>query len=198
LEKIQVPKLWTLGEAYFVPKGQNSTGLEDFREISLLDVEGKIFWSIVAKRLTSYLLNNECINPNGQKGGVPGYSGCLEHTSAIRQIIKEAKSNKITLAVVWLDLAKAYPIVPHQLIKRALEHYQEHMDSLKIRFTVGKFTTKWQRLEKGIMAGCTISVFLFMAAMNLLLKAGEMYSSVEVLRQMMEQDTLIAGLSWTM
>ena len=62
-----------------------------------------------------------------------------------------------------------------------MEHYQvpaevvnlvmSHMDSLSMRFTVGNFTTKWQRLEKGIMAGCTISVVLFVAAMNLLLKA---------------------------
>ena len=34
--------------------------------------------------------------------------------------------------------------------------------------------TKWQKLEKGIMAGCTISVVLFVAAMNLLLKAAGM------------------------
>lgn len=47
-----------------------------------------------------------------------------------------------------------------------------HMDSLKMRFTVGNFTTKWQRLEKDIMTGCTISVVLFVAAMKLQLKAG--------------------------
>lgn len=102
----------------------------------------------------------------------------------ISQIIKEAKRNKSTLSVVWLDLAKAYPNVPHQLICKSLEHYQvpsevvklvmAHMDSLQMRFSVRDFTTKWQRLEKGIMAGCTISVALFVAAMNLLLKAGGM------------------------
>lgn len=43
-----------------------------------------------------------------------------------------------------------------------------HMDMLKMKFTVGNCTTKW--LEKGIMAGCTISVVLFVAAINLLLK----------------------------
>lgn len=49
-----------------------------------------------------------------------------------------------------------------------------HMDVLQMRFTRGSVTTKWQRLEKGIMAGCTISVVLFIAAMNLLLKLGGM------------------------
>lgn len=176
------PSLWTLAEGCFVPKELNSTSLDQFREISLLDVEGKIFWSIIAKRLTTYLIANEFIDPSVQKGGVPGYSGCLEHTAAISQLIREAKRNNSTLAVIWLDLAKAYPSVPHQLIRKALDHYQvpsevtklvmDHMCSLQMRFTVGNITTKWQRLEKGIMAGCTISVTLFIAAMNLLLTAG--------------------------
>lgn len=122
-KKKQEPWLWTLAEGCFVPKELNSSGLNEFREISLLDVEGKISWSIIAKRLTSNLLTNGYVDTSVQKGRVPGYSGCLEHTSAISQIIKEAKSNN-TLSVVWLDLAKAYPSVPHQLIQNALEHYQ--------------------------------------------------------------------------
>ena len=47
-----------------------------------------------------------------------------------------------------------------------------HMGALQMRFTAVSVPTKWQRFEKGIMAGCTISVALFIAAMNLLLTAG--------------------------
>ncbi len=47
-----------------------------------------------------------------------------------------------------------------------------HVDSLKMQFTMGDFTTRWQTLKKGIMVGCTISVALSFAAMNVLLKAG--------------------------
>ena len=122
--KKQLPDSWALAEGCFVPKEWNSSGLDQFREISLLDVEGKIFWSIVAKRLTTFLLRNGFIDPSVQKGGVPGYSGCLEHTSAISQLIKEAKKDRRSLSVVWLDLAKAYPSVPHVLIRKALELYQ--------------------------------------------------------------------------
>lgn len=106
-----------------MPKELNSTGLDQLRDISLLDVEGKIFWSIIGKRLTTYLIANGFIDPSVQKGGAPGYSGCLEHTTAISQLIREAKRNNSTLSVIWLDLAKAYPSVPHQLIRKALDHY---------------------------------------------------------------------------
>ena len=37
---------------------------------------------------------------------------------------------------------------------------------------VNNFTMAWQRLEKGIMAGCTVSVILFVAVINMLLKVG--------------------------
>ena len=136
------------------------------------------------QKTNNILLTNEFINPSVQKGGVPGYSGCLEHTTEISQHINEAKRHNNTLSVVWLDLTKAYPSVPHQLIRKALDQYQvpsevielvmAHMGALQMRFTAGRVTTKWQRLDKGIMAGCTVSVVLFIAAMNLLLMAGEM------------------------
>ena len=38
---------------------------------------------------------------------------------------------------------------------------------------MGNITAKWQRLVKGIMARCTVSVVLFIAAMNMMLKSVE-------------------------
>ena len=65
---------------------------------------GKIFFAILARRLTSFLTANKYINTSVQKGGVPGFSGCVEHTNAITQLIREAKAGKKDLTVVWLDL----------------------------------------------------------------------------------------------
>lgn len=42
-----------------------------------------------------------------------------------------------------------------------------------MRFTCGDFTTDWQRLEVGIVTGCTISVTPFSTAINLLVKSAE-------------------------
>lgn len=176
----ELPSTWLLAEGCFVPKEENASRLDQFREISLLSVEGKIFWSVIARRLTTYLLKNQYIDVAVQKGGIAGFSGCVEHTSAITNLIQEAKEGKKDLSVVWLDLAKAYPSVPHQLIYIALEHYhvpgdvvnlvRGHLSKINMRFSSGKLTSGWQRLEKGIMAGCTVSVILFVAAMNILLK----------------------------
>ena len=177
--KKEIPSTWLLAEGCFVPKEEQASRLEQFREISLLSVEGKIFWSVIAKRMTAFLMRNQYVDPSVQKGGISGYSGCIEHTAAITSLIQEAKKEKKDLSVIWLDLAKAYPSVPHELIYRALEYYhvpaevihlvKQHLGGLKMRFSAGRMTSEWQRLEKGIMAGCTISVILFIAAMNILL-----------------------------
>ncbi|XP_033755855.1 uncharacterized protein LOC117338607 [Pecten maximus] len=177
---------WHQAEGCFIPKEENSETLKQFRTISLLNVEGKIFLAILAKRMTTYMLDNQYIDIAVQKGGVPGVSGCIEHTSILSQIIREAKELKGELAVVWLDLANAYGSMPHKLVQMTLERYhvpekirlllQRYFDRLQLRFTVQDFTTSWQRLEVGIVTGCTVSVILFSAAMNLMVKSVEKMS----------------------
>lgn len=113
--------LWTLVEGCFVPKELNSTRLNQFQMIFLSDIDQKIFWSIITKRPNS-LPANGFINPTIYKGGVQGYSGCLKHTAVVSQLIKEAKWNINTLSDIWLDLAKAYPRISHQMIGMAFDH----------------------------------------------------------------------------
>jgi hypothetical protein len=175
----ELPSSWLIAEGCYVPKEENSSELNQFREISLLSVEGKIFWSVISRRMTKFFIDNKYVDTSIQKGGISGFAGCIEHTAAMSQLIGEAKKNKAQIAVVWLDLAKAYPSVSHQLIFTALEHYHipeevtglisKHLGGLQMRFSSGDITSSWQRLEKGIMAGCTISVILFVAAINMLL-----------------------------
>ncbi|XP_052093724.1 uncharacterized protein LOC127729844 [Mytilus californianus] len=174
---------WYKAEGCFIPKEENSRTVEQFRTISLLNIEGKIFLAVLAKRTTRFLLSNEYRDLSVQKRGMPEVSGCIEHTSVLTQILREAKEKKSDLAVLWLDFANAYGSIPHKLVDLTLQRYhvpttirtmlQEYFDHIEMRFTVGDFTTAWQRLEVGILTGCTVSVVLFAAAMNLILKSVE-------------------------
>ncbi|XP_052234917.1 uncharacterized protein LOC127847189 [Dreissena polymorpha] len=181
--KGKVPDCWQQAEGIFTPKEKHSKTVTQFRTISLLNVEGKIFFAVLAKRMTQYLTSNQYIDTSVQKGGVPGFSGCVEHTSALSQIIREAKVNQKDLTVVWLDLANAYGSIPHKLIETALKHYHipDHVQqiingyfsNIQLRFAVGEQSTPWIRLEKGIVTGCTISVVLFVMGMNLIINTAK-------------------------
>jgi len=91
--KGKIPDEWQREEGIFTPKEKNFKHISQFRTISLLNVEGKIFFAILARRLSTYLTTNGYVDTSVQKGGVPGFSGCVEHTSAISQLIREAKVN---------------------------------------------------------------------------------------------------------
>ncbi|XP_021365777.1 uncharacterized protein LOC110458420 [Mizuhopecten yessoensis] len=180
-KKGKIPPCWQKAEGCFVPKEKDSKHIGQFRTISLLSVEGKIFFAVLARRMTSYMMTNGYIDTSVQKGGIPGFSGCVEHTSVLSQLIREAKSSRGNLTVVWLDLANAYGSIPHELIEVALQHYfipehiqgivRSYFSGIQVRFTVGEDTTSWQNMEKGIVTGCTISVILFVMGMNLIIKA---------------------------
>jgi len=107
-----IPDSWKRAEGCFTPKEKESRTVKQFRTISLLSVECKIFFAVMAKKLTTYLTGNNYVDTSSQKGAIPGFSGCIEHTSVLSQIMREAKTEEGDLSVVWLDLANAYGNIP--------------------------------------------------------------------------------------
>lgn len=60
----------------FVPKEEGSTRIRQFETISLLNVDGKIFLSVMSRMMPDFMLADKYIDIAVQKGGVPGVSGC--------------------------------------------------------------------------------------------------------------------------
>ena len=174
---------WFIAEGIYLPKEEESKEIGQFRTISLLNVDGKIYFGILAARVMGFVQANGYINETVQKAGVPGIPGCVEHAFAIWDAIQKSKEEKGELSVVWLDLANAYGSVPHKLLKMAMEHFwipeeiqklmMKYYDNFMMRFTVGDFTTEWQRLEIGIAAGCPISVIWFILVMEMVIRSTE-------------------------
>ena len=207
-KKCNVPIQWRVNDGIFIPKVEKprENKIEDFRQIALLNVEGKLFWSLVANRLYKYLVeDNKYISIACQKGSIRGVAGCWEHSTMVWNAIKDARSNQKSLAILWLDLANAYGTVPHKLIEYALKRYGvpqqwselilAYYDGLWGRSSAGNISSDWFRYEKGIFAGCTISVILFLAAFNVIMEyveAGDLrrYNlggvDIEVLRGFMD------------
>ncbi|CAK6963971.1 hypothetical protein F2P79_011962 [Scomber scombrus] len=137
----------------YCPGEPNSSSISQLRSITLLNVEGKIFFSILAKRLTSYLTSNVYIDTSCQKAGVPSFPGCVEHSAVIWEQIQSAKRERGDLHVVWLDLANAYGSVPHQLIEFALDFFHvpvciralvaKYFKDLRMCCTHQDFTKGW-------------------------------------------------------
>ncbi|XP_052233232.1 uncharacterized protein LOC127846096 [Dreissena polymorpha] len=81
--KGKIPDCWKRAERIFTPKEKDSKDIGQFRTISLLNVEGKIFFEVLAKRLTMFLTDNNYVDTSIQKGGVPGFSGGIKLQFAV-------------------------------------------------------------------------------------------------------------------
>ncbi|GFN99521.1 reverse transcriptase [Plakobranchus ocellatus] len=57
-KNIKISKEWMAAEGVCIPKKQDSRGINQFHPISMLNVEGKIFFSVMASRLKKYLIEN--------------------------------------------------------------------------------------------------------------------------------------------
>lgn len=68
-------------------------------------------------------MENNYIDTSSQKAGLPGFPGCVEHTSMIWEQIQSSKREKKDLYVVWLDWANAYGSIPHQLTTYAQDYF---------------------------------------------------------------------------
>ena len=100
----------------WIPKEENLTKLEQVRSISFLSVEGKIFFSVLSRGVTEFLLKLAYIDTSIQKSGIHGVPGCLKNTAV--QTDWKWRSHHTVLAETlvfdehgdnWTSRAGSYP-----------------------------------------------------------------------------------------
>ena len=174
---------WRLADGIHIPKEKDFRKIEQSWSISLLNVEGKICFGVIAKRMTRFVINNAYVNTSIQKAGVPDFPGCIEHITMLWDRIKTAKNNKSELHVIYLDLENAYGSVRHQLLEKAMDFFgipedikdliPTHFKRTYVRFSNNKYSTNWQKLNIGIMMGCVISPLLFVLVIEMILRSAD-------------------------
>ena len=95
-------------------------------------------------------------------------------------VLKEARAKKSSAASIWLGIANAYESVPHKLIFFTLQRYRILNQWIQIveSYYAGIFsksfsesaTSSWHRHQREIFAGCTISIILILAGVNVILE----------------------------
>src|SRR6478609_1862841 len=91
-----------------IPKSDDLSKPDQFRNIALTNTDGKLFFSILSSRLVSFMLENSYINRSIQKGFMSKVAGCVEHTALLHSALKNAKRHGRQIVVSWIDLQNAY------------------------------------------------------------------------------------------
>jgi hypothetical protein len=118
----QIPPEWAAACIQLLAKSSKTSDPAEFRPIALTNTVGKIFFSVIAKRLERYMLSNNFIS-HVQKGFKAETPGCLEHSFAMFEALLDAKHNQRQIVVALLDLKNAYDSVRHNLIQFALSWF---------------------------------------------------------------------------
>ena len=178
-----IPLQWRSAKEIYIPKVKPPTEnkISDFRPIALLNVESKLFFSLVPRCLETHLRSNsKFTNKSVQKGCMEKVPGCWEHISMVWAALKEAKSKNLSLATIWLDIANAYGSIPHKLIIFALHRYgvspkwiyliETYYSGIFSKSLSQKAPSSWHRHQCGLFACCTRPITLFLAGMNIILE----------------------------
>ena len=116
-------------EAYiFKKKLKNPESIPDFVPVALLNIEGKIFYSLLSKYLHDYIITkNRLTDLSIQKGCMAKVPSCWEHMSLVWKELTTSKINKLLMRIfqcciswsfcpwvlwyidaIWVDLLKSY------------------------------------------------------------------------------------------
>lgn len=139
---------------------------------------GKLFFTLLQIRTTTYLIDNRYLNISVHKAFFPKTAGCVEHTQTLAHVLKDAQNARKAISAVFIDLKNAYGSVRHALIIYALKRYHlppmvinmliSYYDLLVAIITTPNFNTKWLHYSIGLFQGCTLSTTLFNMVYNLL------------------------------
>ena len=102
-------------------KSTDPKSLTNYRPISILTTFSKIFEKIVAVRLNGFITKNIILHEN-QFGFRSGLSTSMALLQLVNELTKSIDDKKIT-AGVFIDLAKAFDTIDHNILLKKLSHY---------------------------------------------------------------------------
>ena len=74
----------------------------------------------------------------------------------------------------WCNHNRSTPTLQHYHVDGHIQKIiTSYLNGIQLWFTIADPFTRWQTLEKGAVTGCTVSMALFIMAMNLLINAAQ-------------------------
>lgn len=177
-----IPSIFKRSRTTLIPKTsdpEKEKDVRNWRPITLSSLILRVFTRILASRL-----GDACPPHPRQRGFIKG-PGCSENLTVINGLIKTAKRSKSTLSGAFIDMAKAFDTVPHELILASL--YRRGLDAHFVKLVNNMYEGVHSRvytyegptskigLKLGVKQGDPLSPLLFNLALDPLLFALDQY-----------------------
>uniref|UniRef100_A0A803TZ67 Reverse transcriptase domain-containing protein n=1 Tax=Anolis carolinensis TaxID=28377 RepID=A0A803TZ67_ANOCA len=177
LHQKQIPKSWKEANIILLPKDNSDpNNIKNYRPISLLNTDYKIFALIIAERLKLYLTN---WIKEEQSGILPDRSIKNNVRSLVNIIEYYEKHNQKEVAIMTVDAEKAFDRINWDLFKmlmREMDIGNNFMNAIQAIYEdqtaniwVNGQSSNKIRVEKGTRQGCPLSPLIFVMSLELLL-----------------------------
>ena len=178
-------------------KGKDRSLLENWRPISLLNVDAKIMSKVIATRIKSVLPN---IIHHNQTGFIKDrYIG--ETVRSIFDIMESTVEENIPGLMIFIDFEKAFDSLEWNYLLNCLEHFNFGPDFIRWVTTFYKniqscvinngITSDYFTLERGVRQGDPLSSYLFVIAAEALAIAVRQNEEIKGIRISKEETKLL-------
>ena len=127
-----IPSEWKTARIKLIYKSGDESDLGNFRPISLIDVQYKIFSNIIRNRLSNFLESNGLFTDlqNGFRKG----RGTSNNINTLINVLEDAndQTNDNLAHLVYIDLRKAFDSIEHWVIKDTLTHFGVQESSVRL------------------------------------------------------------------
>lgn len=169
------PNSWNITELIPIHKpDKDKTTPSSYRPISLANTMGKLMEKMVNFRLTWYLEKNNILN--SVQCGFRQNRSTSDHLTNLTNEIQLAFHEKQHLIAVFFDLEKAYDTTWRRNILNKLQEYEiqgpilqfitNFVNNRKFRVRANNHLSDIKTQQNGIPQGATLSVTLFLVAIN--------------------------------
>ncbi|PVD27221.1 hypothetical protein C0Q70_12376 [Pomacea canaliculata] len=177
-ESGQLPAAWKTGLIFKLPKKGDLGDCNNWRGITLLSLNSKVFSKIVLSRLTATL----------EKDLRPQQAGfCSEHIFILQQIVEQSNEWNRLLHINFVDLEKAFYSIHLESLWKILRHYgvpAKLVQIVAMLYSDFKSQVVCDLELTDPFNGCILSPFLFILVMDWSMKTST--------------DSERRGIRWTM
>lgn len=192
-----------LKESVVIPiyKNGDKESVNNYRPISIISNLGKILEKAIYTRLLSFINDNGILSP--KQFGFRSGKSTQDAICFLTDKIYKALDNSIPCMSIFLDLAKAFDTVDHDLLFQKLERYgirglplrliKSYFSNRKQRTKIGDNYSSELTLEVGVPQGTVLGPLFFILYINSLLTL-ELNS--EIISYADDTAVYIEGDSW--